>query len=185
MSRIGRKPITIPEKVKVTASGDTVTVAGPGGTLKVKHRHEVKVAVHEADKAVQCSVDETKYADDRQVMAFWGTTRALINSAIVGVTKGYEETMEVVGVGWTASVAGKKLKLVIGYADPVMMDIPDGLKVVVDKQLVRLSGADKKMIGQFASDMRKHRRPEPYNGKGVKYQSETIKRKSGKAFGTA
>ena len=184
MSRIGRKPIAVPDKVKVSSKDGAVSIAGPLGTLSVKHKPEIKIDIADP-KAVKVTIDEEKYADDRVIKACWGTTRALINTAITGVTKGFEETMEIVGVGWSGSVAGKKLKLVIGYADPVMMDIPEGVKVVVDKALVRISGPDKKSVGQFASDMRRHRRPEPYNGKGVKYHSEVIKKKSGKAFGTA
>lgn len=184
MSRIGRKPIPVPEKVKVSSKDGVVSIAGPLGNLTVKHKAQIKVDLADP-KTVKVVVDEEKFGENREVMACWGTTRALINTAITGVTKGFEETMEIVGVGWSGAVTGKKLKLVIGYADPVMMDIPEGLKVVVDKALVRISGPDKKTVGQFASDMRRHRRPEPYNGKGVKYHSEVIKKKSGKAFGTA
>jgi large subunit ribosomal protein L6 len=102
---------------------------------------------------------------------------------IDGVTKGYEKTMEVVGVGWTAALAGKQLKMVVGYANPIIMDIPAGLTVTVDKQFVKVAGPDKQSVGQFASAMRQKRKPEPYNGKGIKYTTETIKRKQGKQFG--
>ena len=185
MSRIGRKAISVPANVKIAIKGNSVTVQGPQGTLEVPFRAEVKVAWNESEKSINCSIDEAKHGEDRAVRAYWGTTRALIQSAIEGVTKGYEKVMEVNGVGWTASVAGPKLKLVVGYANPIMMDIPKGLKVTVEKQLVKISGPDKRMVGQFASDMRAQRKPEPYNAKGIKYQSEVIKRKSGKQFGTA
>jgi large subunit ribosomal protein L6 len=115
----------------------------------------------------------------------WGTTRALIASAVLGVTKGYEKTMEVVGVGWQASVTGDKLKLIVGFANPIMLDIPKGVKVTVDKQFVKVAGPDKQAVGMFASNMRASRKPEPYNGKGVKYTTEVIKKKAGKAFGSA
>jgi large subunit ribosomal protein L6 len=101
------------------------------------------------------------------------------------VTKGYETTMEVVGVGWTAAVTGDKLKLVVGFANPIIMTIPKGVKVTVDKQFVKVGGPDKQAVGMFASTMRQNRKPEPYNGKGIKYTTETIKKKAGKAFGSA
>mgnify|MGYP003387075975 CR=1 FL=1 len=188
MSRIGRKPISVPADVKIAVKGHTVTVSGKGGSLDVPFRPEVQVEWLESDKTVKVSIDEVKYADNRQVHALWGTTRALIQSAVIGVTKGYEKSMEIVGVGWAASIAANKLKMTIGYADPVMMDIPKELKVALDeknKQIVRISGANKELVGRFAADMRAHRKPEPYNGKGVKYTTETIERKSGKQFGTA
>jgi large subunit ribosomal protein L6 len=188
MSRIGRKPVSIPDKVKVTVKDHVVTVTGPQGTLTVPFNSEVQVSVDEAAKAVTVAIDEVKHKDNRQVRALWGTTRALINSACIGASKGYEKSLEVVGVGWNASVAGTKLKLVVGYANPVMMDIPKDVKVVLDeknKQIVRVSGPNKQAVGMFASAMRSKRKPEPYNGKGIKYTTETIKRKSGKAFGTA
>ncbi len=102
---------------------------------------------------------------------------------VEGVTKGYEKSMEVVGVGWQASVMGKTLKLVVGYANTLQMTIPAGLTVTVDKQIVKINGADKQMVGQFAAAMRALKKPEPYNGKGIKYLEEVIKRKQGKQFG--
>jgi large subunit ribosomal protein L6 len=182
MSRIGKQPIAVPAGVKVTIAGNKVTIGGPMGTLNLEHRPEVSVKWNESEKSVVVSADE-KYADDTQVNADWGTTRALIKNMIEGVSKGYEKTMEVVGVGWSAAVAGKNLKLVVGYANPIMMPIPDGLKVGVEKQFVRIQGADKQAVGQFASEMRSKRKPEPYNGKGIKYTTEVIKKKQGKQFG--
>ena len=184
MSRIGRKIITVPAGVKVSIKGNAVTVSGPVGEQTVKFKPQVKVAWAESEKSIKCSIDE-KDADKREVAALWGTTRALIAVAVEGVTKGYLEEMEVVGVGWTASLLGNKLKLVIGFANPVMMDIPRDVKVIVDKQIVRISGPDKQAVGMFASTMRQHRKPEPYNGKGIKYFKEVIKKKAGKQFGTA
>jgi large subunit ribosomal protein L6 len=185
MSRIGTKPIVVPANVKVAVKPELVEVTGPLGTLKVKVVPEVQVAFDDKAKSIQVSIDKDKYAGNRQVRAMWGTVRALINSSIIGVTKGYEKTMEVVGVGWQASVAGTQLKLVVGYANPIMMDIPTGLKVTVEKQFVKVAGIDKQMVGHFAATMRARRKPEPYNGKGIKYQSEVIKKKAGKAFGSA
>ena len=182
MSRIGRKKVEIPASVKVQIKDQTVSVTGPLGTLSMTHRPEVHVKWDEAEKAVTVSIDESQM-DNRATRANWGTTRSLIQNMVDGVTKGYEKTMEVVGVGWTPSVAGNKLKLVVGFANPITMDIPPGLKVSVDKSFVKISGPDKRMVGQFASEMRSKRKPEPYNGKGIKYTTEVIKKKAGKAFG--
>jgi large subunit ribosomal protein L6 len=182
MSRIGRKPIQIPANVKVAVKGQTVTVQGPKTTLTITVHPNVKVSYAEAEKVVKFDIDESN-AEDRQTRASWGTSRALINNAIKGVTDGYEKTMEVVGVGWTPTVSGKKLKLVVGFANPIFMDIPAGLDVTVDKQFVKVRGPDKQTVGQFAAEMRSVRKPEPYNGKGIKYTTETIKRKQGKQFG--
>jgi large subunit ribosomal protein L6 len=182
MSRIGRKPITIPTGVKASIAGDKVTIAGAKSTLSTAIPAKIKVAISEADKQIKVSIDP-KDVDDSQARASWGTTRALISNMIEGVTKGYEKSMEVVGVGWTAAVQGKNLKMTLGFANAIIMPIPQGLDVSVDKQFVTIKGPDKRMVGQFASQMRAKRKPEPYNGKGVKYKEEVIKKKQGKAFG--
>jgi large subunit ribosomal protein L6 len=182
MSRIGRKVISVPGNVKVALKGQDVTVTGPKGALTVNVHPDVKVAWNESEKSIQCSIDES-HSEDALVRALWGTNRALIQNAIVGVQNGYEKALEVVGVGWTAAVSGPKLKLVVGFANPIMVDIPKGLTVKVDKQIITVSGADKQMVGQFAAQTRAMRKPEPYNGKGIKYTTETIKRKQGKQFG--
>lgn len=182
MSRIGRKKIDIPANVKVQLTDQAITVTGPLGTLSMPLRPDVRVKWDEGEKAITVSIDEADM-ENRVVRACWGTTRANIQNMVDGVTKGYEKTMEVVGVGWTASVAGSKLKLVVGYANPIMMDIPQGLKVTVDKTFVKIAGADKRLVGQFAAEMRAKRKPEPYNGKGIKYTDEVIKKKQGKQFG--
>lgn len=184
MSRIGKKSVAVPAGVKIAIKDRVVNVEGPKGKLSFTHRPEVMVAFSEVDKAVNCTVDSSQ-SDSRLAGALWGTTRAIINNMVKGVTTGYEESMEVVGVGWTAAVNGKKLKLVVGYANPIELEIPTGVTVAVDKQIVKVSGADKQLVGQFASSMRQVRKPEPYNGKGIKYVGETIKRKQGKQTGAA
>lgn len=184
MSRIGKKTVPVPAGVKIAIKDRTVNVEGPKGKLAFTHRAEVKVAFSEADKAVNCTIDESDKSN-RVAGALWGTTRAIIRNMVQGVSQGYEESMEVVGVGWTAAVNGKKLKLVVGYANPIELDIPTGLTVAVDKQIVKVSGPDKQLVGQFAASMRQVRKPEPYNGKGIKYVGETIKRKQGKQTGAA
>ncbi|MCC6677461.1 MAG: 50S ribosomal protein L6 [Phycisphaerales bacterium] len=182
MSRIGKKPVAVPAGVKVSIKDHTVNIEGPKGKLSLTHRPEVKVAWTESEKSITCSIDE-KDAENRLARALWGSTRAHLRNMVEGVTKGYERSLEVVGVGWTAAVQGKKLKLSVGFANPIFMDIPDGVTVAVDKQIVKVSGPDKQQVMQFASATRAKRKPEPYNGKGVKYLEEVIKKKQGKQFG--
>jgi large subunit ribosomal protein L6 len=184
MSRIGKQPVQVPAGVKATISGDTVTVTGPAGTLSMTHRPEVKVRWGEAEKALFVSIDEAD-AENAAARAHWGTTRATLRNMVQGAEKGYEKTLEVVGVGWTASLAGKNLKLVVGFANPILLAVPAGLKVSVDKQFIKIQGADKQLVGQFAAEVRSNRPPEPYNGKGIKYTTEVIRRKQGKQFGAA
>ncbi|RMH13898.1 MAG: 50S ribosomal protein L6 [Planctomycetota bacterium] len=183
MSRIGKKPVDVPAGVKVSLNGRTVRVEGPKGTLEFEHRPEVSVHWDEGEKSISVSIDESK-AEDRLARALWGTTRAIIRNMVEGVTKGYEKKLEVVGVGWTAAVAGQNLKLNVGFADPVSVAIPSGVTVGVDKQIITVSGPDRQAVGQLAAMIRSKRPPEPYNGKGVKYVDEVIHRKQGKQFGS-
>ena len=182
MSRIGKKPVSVPSSVKIGIADRAVKVEGPKGTLSMTHRPEVAVEYDDGAREVRCAIDESDMTN-RKVRAYWGLTRSLIQNMVVGVTDGYEKTMEIVGVGWGAQVTGQQLKLQLGYAKPVMMDIPQGVAIDVQKQIVKISGPDKQAVGQFAAAMRAKRKPEPYNGKGVKYADEVIRRKQGKAFG--
>jgi large subunit ribosomal protein L6 len=142
----------------------------------------VSVKYVEAEKAVAVA-PAPGHEENPETSAYWGTTRALIRNMVEGVTKGYERNLEVVGVGWSAAVAGKNLKLVVGYANPIQVAIPEGLKVTVEKQFIKVSGPDRQKVGQFAAEVRSKRKPEPYNGKGIKYTDEVIKKKQGKQFG--
>ncbi len=180
MSRIGKKPVPVPASVKFAITGRTVSITGPKGTLTFEHHPLVKVTWAESEKAVVCSIDE---GADRAARAQWGTTRAIIRNMIEGVTNGFAKTLEVNGVGWAPSMQGTKLKLVVGLANPIFLEIPAGLTVTVDKQLIRINGSDRQMVGEFAARVRSKRKPEPYNGKGIKYTTETIRRKQGKQFG--
>ncbi len=187
MSRIGKRSVEVPAGVKVAVADGQLRVEGPKGKLSMKLRPEVKVAYSDADKAVKVTVDE-KLAGTQEVNAYWGTTRALIRNMVEGVTKGYEKNLQVVGTGWSAAVTGKQLKLVLGFASPVMVAIPEGITVTVDKTTgdttpIKVVGTDRQLVGQFASVVRSKRKPEPYNGKGVKYTEEVIRRKQGKQFG--
>ncbi|MGP1309193.1 MAG: 50S ribosomal protein L6 [Phycisphaerales bacterium] len=184
MSRIGKKPVAIPSGVTVKVEGDRkVVIEKSGKKLEMTHRPEVSVVVDDNAKHVTVEVDE-KSADDRAIRAFWGTTRAHLNNMIVGVTKGYEKTLEVNGVGWGATLAGNKLNLKLGFANTITKEIPSSVTVTVEKNQIKVSGADKQAVGQFAAEVRALRKPEPYNGKGIKYADETIRRKEGKAFGS-
>jgi large subunit ribosomal protein L6 len=183
MSRIGKKPVPAPAGVKVAVKDRTVNVEGPKGKPSLNFRPEVTVAWDEPKREVTVGLAKGYSADQKEPNAYWGTTRALIRNMIEGVTKGYERQLEVVGVGWTASMAGKAIKLTVGYANPIVLDVPAGVTVAIDKQFVKISGPDRQVVGQFASAIRSQRKPEPYNGKGIKYQEETIKRKQGKQFG--
>lgn len=193
MSRIGKKTISVPAGVKVAISngahgGQTINIEGAKGKTSFNARPEVKVSWTESEKSIKVELAPGFTTDDRAANAYWGTTRALVRNMLEGVTKGYEKNMEVVGTGWTAQVQGKNLKLVAGLANPIIMEIPAGLTVTVDKAQgdvtpLKIVGIDRQLVGQFASAMRVKRRPEPYNGKGIKYKEEVIKKKQGKQFG--
>jgi large subunit ribosomal protein L6 len=183
MSRIGKKTIAVPAGVKISVKDQLVHVEGPKGKLDLTFRPEVKVNWAESEKSISVALAPGYTPEDKEANAYWGSTRAHIRNMIEGVTKGYEKNLEVVGVGWQASLAGKQLKLVVGYANPIMLDIPPGVTVTVEKQFVKITGADKGIVGHFAASMRAVRKPEPYNGKGIKYTDEVVKRKQGKQFG--
>lgn len=182
MSRLGKKPITVPAKVEVALSGRKVTVTQSGKSLSFEHRPEVRVAWDSGARTIEIT-PSAGHESDRAARAHWGTTRSILNNMVTGVSKGYEKTLEVVGVGYSAVVNGKNLDLKLGFANTIRMSIPTGVDVVVDKNFVKISGPDKQLVGQFAADIRAKRKPEPYNGKGVKYQNEVIQRKEGKQVG--
>ena len=183
MSRIGKKPVEVPSGVKVSINGQTVTVEGPKGTLSFTHNHKVAVGWTEDEKALVVSDSDTGSPDDRETRAHWGTTRALLNNMVKGVKDGYEKKLEVVGVGWSATMSGQSLNLKVGFANQIQVPIPTGLSVSCEKQIVTIQGPDKQQVGEFAAKVRAKRKPEPYNGKGIKYMGEVIRRKQGKALG--
>lgn len=178
MSRIGKKPVPVPDSVKVAVHGRDIVVESGKNKLSFTHRPEVKVRVDPQAKAVVVE----RQGDDRAARALHGTTRALIANMIEGVTKGFSKELEVNGVGWTAKVQGTKVALSVGYADVREVEIPAGVKVEVAGNRIKVSGADRQAVGQVAAEIRKQRPPEPYNGKGIKYSDEHIVRKQGKAF---
>lgn len=176
MSRIGQKPVKIEGGAKVSVSGTTIEVEGPKGKLTYSHRPEVTVAVEEGEVRV------TRGGDDRDSKAFQGLTRSLVSNMIEGVTKGYERKLEVVGVGYLVSMAGDTLKLRVGLANELVVKIPVGLTVTCpDQTHVVVQGCDKQQVGDFTAKVRALRKPEPYKGKGIRYDGEQIKLKPGKA----
>ncbi len=180
MSRIGNKPVEIPSGVKVGVSGSEVTVEGPLGKLQYAHRPEVQVAIDDDAKCIRV----TRIDDERATRAYHGMTRALLNNMVEGVTKGYEKRLEVVGVGYLAAVQGNKLQVRVGFANEVEKTIPTGLDVTCpDQTHIVVKGIDKQQVGEFAAEVRAIRKPEPYKGKGIRYEGEHVRRKAGKAVG--
>ncbi|HED64628.1 MAG TPA: 50S ribosomal protein L6 [Planctomycetes bacterium] len=181
MSRIGRLPIEIPSGVDVAASGKVVTVKGPKGSLDMTIRPEIDVEIKDREVVVS----PNGAGAPRDARAYHGMTRALLHNMVVGVSKGFEKTLDIIGVGWNAQAQGKKLTLNIGFCHPVEFDLPDGIEVETPKptQIV-VRGADRQAVGQFAAVVRAVRPPEPYKGKGIRYTDEQVRRKQGKSFGS-
>jgi len=176
MSRIGKKPVPIEGGAKVSVEGRLINVEGPKGKLSFEHRPEVAVAV-EGDKVVV-----TGDVLNRESRMYHGLTRALVANMIVGVTKGYEKRLEIIGVGYLAAIKGDVLQMRVGFANELQKKIPAELKVTCpDQTHVVVQGCDKQKVGQFAAEVRSLRKPEPYKGKGVRYQGEVVKIKPGKS----
>jgi len=174
MSRIGKKPIAIPSGVEVTVDGTVITVKKGNKTIPVETHGRVAVEVKDGN------VELTRVGETKESSAFWGTYRALTSNAIDGLSKGFQKSLEINGVGYRAAVKGKVLELQLGYSHPINFDIEEGLEIVVEKNLIHVKGADKQQVGQAAAIIRGYRKPEPYKGKGVKYTDEHIVRKAGK-----
>jgi len=177
MSRIGKQPVAVPAGVKVNIANGLVRVEGPKGKLEQAIHPNMKV---DSD-GKQLTV--TRPNDERQNRALHGLTRALINNMVVGVTTGYEKRLKVEGVGFQAAMKGKGVELTVGFANRIVHTPPDGVTVAVpDPTTIVVSGADKQKVGQFAAEIRASRKPEPYKGKGIRYENETVRRKEGKSF---
>ncbi|MEO6244156.1 MAG: 50S ribosomal protein L6 [Opitutaceae bacterium] len=175
MSRIGKQPVPIPDKVKVTVTGDTVFVEGPKGKVQKTFAPVVKVTV--TAKEVTFAPTE----DSRFSKAMYGTVRSIVSGMVKGVTEGYVKDLEIQGVGFKANLTGKKLDLALGYSHPIVMEIPDGIKVTVtDQTRVKVEGADKQLVGAVTAEIRGYYPPEPYKGKGVRIVGERVRRKEGK-----
>ncbi len=181
MSRIGKKPVAIPDGVKVTLKEGTLSVEGPKGRVQQALHPDIKVTVDAAAKRIVCE----RPSDDRRHRALHGCMRALIGNMVQGVTQEFQRALEIVGVGYNAKVQGSQLHLNLGFNHPVILDIPPGLKVECPSLLsIVVKGADKHRVGQFAADVRSSRPPSPYPWKnvGIKYTDEVIRKKAGKTF---
>lgn len=175
MSRIGKLPVAIPDKVSVEVHDHTVTVKGPKGTLTMTAHPLIDVQVK--DRQVICG----RPSDEKSHKALHGLTRSLIANMVEGVTKGFERKLELVGVGYRASMLGQSVNMSLGYSHPIVFPVPPGIKIEVkDQTQLTVSGLDKQLVGAVAAKLRSFRPPEPYKGKGVKYAEERIRRKAGK-----
>jgi large subunit ribosomal protein L6 len=170
-------PIEIPDGVSVEISGTTVRIKGPKGELEQSFRPEVGIAAEEG------TITVSRPSDEPQIRAFHGLTRSLLNNMVLGVHRGFEKTLQVEGVGYRPELEGKALVLHVGYSHPVRVDPPEGIDFEVDTRArtIMIKGIDKQLVGQTAADIRKIRPPEPYKGKGIRYQGEYVRQKAGKA----
>jgi large subunit ribosomal protein L6 len=175
MSRVGKHPVAVPSGVQVELSGQTLSATGGLGTLRLVVSNEVSASI--ADGAVTIAPKN----DTKRARAMWGTTRALVNNMVTGVSKGFSVTLEINGVGYRAAVQGNTLNLQLGYSHEIPYPIPDGVKIACERPtLITVSGADRQRVGQIAAEIRAYRPPEPYKGKGIKYSTEIVRRKEGK-----
>ena len=175
MSRIGKQPIEIPAGVTITVGDSEITVAGPKGQLLVPVQPKTKVTIEDNVATV------TRADDEPKSRAWHGLQRALLNNAVIGVTKGFEKKLEVNGVGYRLSGGGREIEMALGFSHPVKYQAPEGVELTTNKMEITVSGIDKQKVGQVAAEIRALKKPEPYKGKGIKYVDEVILRKAGKA----
>lgn len=179
MSRVGQQSIPLPKGVKVKLDGNTIAVEAKGGALSFTFHRDLRVEHDETASEIRVR----RPNDQRQMRALHGLTRKLIANMVTGVTEGFQKRLEIVGLGYQARLQGKDLELQIGFSHPVRVPVPEGLQLEVpDPTHIVVRGADKQRVGQFAADIRQIRPPEPYKGKGIRYEGEYVRRKAGKAF---
>lgn len=176
MSRLGRQPIPIPEGVSIELKPGAVAVKGPKGSLNLVLPSAVSVEQQGAQLIVKVG-----NPDEKRQRAVWGLSRVLVSNMITGVTKGFEKSLEIQGVGFRAEVKGSTLTLTLGFSHPVVFPIPAGIEIAVEKNTVRVKGVDKQLVGEVAAQIRRFRPPEPYKGTGIRYTNEVVRRKAGKA----
>ena len=175
MSRIGKKPIPVPKNVTATVDGQTVTVKGPKGLLSMTLVDDVEVKLEEGAVVVH------PRSDSKRARSMWGMSRSLVENLVKGTTNGFTRTLEITGVGYRAAMEGKSLKLQLGYSHDILYPVPEGISIVVPKPTeITISGIEKDKVGQVAAEIRGFRGPEPYKGKGIRYQGEFIQRKESK-----
>lgn len=175
MSRIGKKPVALPDGVTAELQGSELSVKGPKGTLSMTMSDDVECKVGDGEIVINPA------NDTRRARSYWGMQRTLAANLVEGVTEGYSKTLEITGVGYRASMQGKTLKLQLGFSHDVNYEVPEGIEIKTpDQTTVEISGIDKQQVGQVAAEIRKWRKPEPYKGKGIKYRGEYVFRKEGK-----
>lgn len=174
MSRIAKKPIAIPEKTDVSYSGGILTVKGPLGELKKTFRSEIEVKIENKEILL------TPIRNSLDILALWGTYGSHVRNMMAGVNTLYQKKLIVEGIGYKSDVKGKELHMALGFSHPVQVTIPDTLKVTAEKNVITISGMDCETVGQFAAQVRALKKPEPYKGKGIRYEDEVIRRKQGK-----
>ena len=176
MSRIGKKPIAIPKGVTVKADAHSVEVKGPKGQMKQALPPGISAVVEDGQLVTKKSSDE-----DPELRKFHGLARSLVNNAVLGVTEGWKKELDIVGVGYRAELKGQQIHLALGYSHPIVFDVPKGIDVAIDKQThIVVSGCDRQLVGQVAAELRRMRKPDPYQQKGVRYTGERLKKKAGK-----
>jgi large subunit ribosomal protein L6 len=175
MSRIGKKPIAIPKGVTVKVDGAVVDVKGPKGQMKQPLPPGVTASVAEGQLVTR------KTSETRELDKFHGLARSLVNNAVLGVTEGWKKELDIVGVGYRAEMKGKQIVLALGYSHPVVYDVPAGIEIAIEKQThITVTGVDRQLVGQVAANLRRMRKPDPYQQKGVRYTGEVLKKKAGK-----
>ncbi|MFQ6676256.1 MAG: 50S ribosomal protein L6 [Fidelibacterota bacterium] len=177
MSRVGRKPVPVPENVTVTVKGSRVTVSGPKGTLERSFHADMLIKKSNGELTVQ------RPSDSKSHRALHGTTRALLANMVKGVTEGFSRELQVNGVGYSASMEGSRLKLALGYSHDIYLEPPEGIEIGIQRNVITVRGIDKQLVGEVAAKIRSFRPPEPYKGKGVRYAGEYVRIKKGKTVG--
>jgi large subunit ribosomal protein L6 len=174
MSRIGKKPILIPNEVEVKLEGNEVMVKGPKGEIRKEIHPEIKIEINNKEIRI------TPFKPSKKTNALWGLTRALVANMVKGVTEGFEKELQIEGIGYKARIENNKLILNIGFSHPVEVEIKEGIKFSINKNIIKIEGVDKELVGQLAAKIRALRPPEAYKGKGIRYVGETVKLKPGK-----
>lgn len=181
MSRIGKQPIKIPEKVEVKIDGQFIIVKGARGELRQELLGGIKAEIQNNEIAFSpISLEKLSGLNRKKVLANWGTIRMLIFNMIKGVTEGFEKKLELQGIGYRAALEGKKMILGLGFSHPVEIQVPEGIEFKIEKNIITVSGINKQLVGQTAAEIRAKKKPEPYKGKGIRYLGEVVRRKAGK-----
>jgi large subunit ribosomal protein L6 len=183
MSKIGKKPITVPAGVTAEEKAGFIVVKGKGGEIKVSILPYCSITISDAADGKEMKIAIT--SEERQARANWGTMAALLRNAVSGVTAGYEKKLQLEGIGYRASVEGKSVVLALGFSHPVNFPLPEGISAAVAKNIITISGINKEVVGKIAADIRKLKKPEPYQGKGIRYVGEFVRRKAGKKAAAA